>query len=178
MQRITRATFLVCATALLLGLSACANSLISEGMASLTPYKVEIVQGNVVTREQVEKVQVGMSREQVRGLLGAPLLTDLFHGDRWDYVFTLRRKGEMAERRNVVALFDGDKLKKIESPKDLPSEYEFVATMPAPKVAKATPKLELSEEERLALPAPAAASAPASAPSGSTRTYPPLEPAR
>jgi outer membrane protein assembly factor BamE len=169
---------IVSATAVLLSLSACTNSLVSDGMTRITPYKVEIVQGNVVTREQVDKVQPGMTREQVRGLLGAPLLTDLFHGDRWDYVFTVRRKGEMAERRNVVAHFDGDKLKKIDAPSDLPSEYAFVAAMPAPKGPKATPKLELSEEERKALPPPAAAEAPASAPSGGTRTYPPLEPAK
>jgi outer membrane protein assembly factor BamE len=178
MHSFRRIPTIVSAAAALLGLSACANSFLSDGMASITPYKVEIVQGNVVTREQVDKVQPGMSREQVRGLLGAPLLTDMFHGDRWDYVFTVRRKGEMAERRTVVALFEGDKLKKIEAPSDLPSEYAFVAAMPAPKLAKANPKLELSEEERKALPPPAAAEAAASAPTGSTRTYPPLEPAK
>lgn len=178
MHSFRRIPVIVSAAVALLGLSACANSFLSDGMASITPYKVEIVQGNVVTREQVDKVQPGMSREQVRGLLGAPLLTDMFHGDRWDYVFTVRRKGEMAERRNVVALFEGDKLKKIEAPSDLPSEYAFVATMPAPKLAKANPKLELSEEERKALPPPAAAEAAASAPTGITRTYPPLEPAK
>jgi outer membrane protein assembly factor BamE len=61
-------------------------------------YKVEIVQGNVVTKEQASQVKPGMTREQVRAVLGSPLLTDPFHANRWDYVFTIRRQGTAAQQ--------------------------------------------------------------------------------
>ncbi len=161
-------------------LSACANSLVSDGMARVTPYRVEIVQGNVITREQIEAVKPGMTREQVRDALGAPLLTDVFHGERWDYVFTLRRQGLEQQRRSVVAWFERDTLKKVEAPTDLPSEVEFVAGITRSNSSKPTTKLVLTDEERSALPVPTktepvAATAAASAPA---RTYPPLEPAK
>ena len=54
------------------------------GCAWLEPYKVPIVQGNVVTREQVAVLRPGMSRIQVRDILGTPLLTSVFHAHRWD----------------------------------------------------------------------------------------------
>ena len=65
----------------------------------ITPYKVEVVQGNVVTSEQVALVKPGQTRAQVRDFLGSPLLTDPFHADRWDYVFTIRRQGAAAGLR-------------------------------------------------------------------------------
>ena len=51
------------------------------------PYKIDIQQGNVVTEEMVEKLKPGMSRSQVRFVLGTPLITDVFHADRWDYFY-------------------------------------------------------------------------------------------
>ena len=68
----------------------------------ITPYHVEIVQGNFVSKEQVDALQKGMSREQVRQVLGTPLVSSLFHGDRWDYVFTLRRQGVQAQQRHLT----------------------------------------------------------------------------
>ncbi len=58
---------------------------------AITPYKMDMVQGNFVSREQVQALQPGMSRQQVREILGTPLVTSLFHGDRWEYVFTIKR---------------------------------------------------------------------------------------
>ena len=81
----------------------------------LTPYRMDIVQGNVVTKEQVAQVKPGMTRNQVRDILGSPMLTDLFHADRWDYVFTIRRQGTAPQRRDVVAFFKGDKLERTGS---------------------------------------------------------------
>lgn len=145
----------------------------------ITPYRIDIVQGNAVTKEQVAQVKPGMSREQVRALLGSPMLTDPFHGERWDYLFSLRRPGTDVQRRNVTAWFDGDKLKKLDAPDNLPSEVEFVASIaPAWKIT-APRVLELTDEERKALPAPkkAAGAAPAAAEAtGPARSYPPLEP--
>ncbi len=79
----------------------------------VTPYKVEVVQGNVVTREQMAQVRPGLTRSQVRDILGSPLLTDVFHSDRWDYIFTIRRQGAQPQRRQVTVLFDGDVLKSV-----------------------------------------------------------------
>src|SRR5947207_14311200 len=122
----------------------------------ITPYRVEIVQGNVVTKEQAEAVKPGMSRAQVRDILGSPLLTDPFHADRWDYVFTIRRQGAEPQRRSVVALFDGEKLKSIDTGGELPGELEFVKSIDTFKTARNAPPLALTEEQVKALPLPAA----------------------
>ena len=143
----------------------------------ITPYRIEVVQGNVVTREQAALVQPGMTRAQVRDILGSPLLTDIFHADRWDYVFTIRRSGAEPQRRGVTAFFDGERLQRLESSDDLPTEQDFVASISTAKVPSKLPVLELTPEQRRALPAPARTEAAApEAPTGPARTYPPLEP--
>jgi outer membrane protein assembly factor BamE len=139
----------------------------------ITPYRIDIVQGNAITKEQLAAVRPGMSAAQVREILGTPLVTDPFHAQRWDYVFTLRRDGTAPQRRNVVALFEGDKLKSIAAP-ELPSEREFVATISRQRNLK-PPKLDLTEDERRALPPPVRQPAPAAEPMGPVRAYPPLE---
>lgn len=143
----------------------------------VTPYRIDIVQGNAVTREQAALVRPGMKRDQVRDLLGTPMLTDAFHANRWDYLFSYRRSGQAAQRRSVVAHFEGDVLARLEVPEALPSEREFVAAIdPARRRAAPPPVLELTPAQRAALPAPARPAAPAPAPVGPVRTYPPLEP--
>jgi len=82
----------------------------------ITPYRIDIVQGNAVTREQAALIKPGMTRLQVRDILGTPLMTDPFHAERWDYYFSLRRPGTDVQRRSVVVLFDGDAVKSIEAP--------------------------------------------------------------
>jgi outer membrane protein assembly factor BamE len=139
----------------------------------ITPYRIDIVQGNAVTREQAELIKPGLSRLQVRDILGTPLVADPFHADRWDYIFTLRRPGTGDQRRSVVVLFDGDKVKSIQVP-ELPSEREFVASISRIKNPREV-KLELSEDERKALPPPVRREAPAPEPMGPVRSYPPLE---
>ncbi|MDE1947230.1 MAG: outer membrane protein assembly factor BamE [Burkholderiales bacterium] len=147
-----------------------------DWFASLHPYRIEIVQGNVVTKEQIARIQPGMTRLQVRDVLGTPLLTDAFHADRWDYLFTLRRPGVDYQRRDVVLHFDGDRLLSVEAP-ELPTEQEFIASITTRKDFK-VPKLELTPEQLEALPVPQraaaaqAASEPAAAP---PRNYPPLD---
>lgn len=160
----------------------CASSLqSSDGLLSrITPYKIEVVQGNVVTSEQAQAVRPGMSRAQVRDILGSPLLTSAFHADRWDYVFTIRRQGAAAQQRRVVARFEGDRLVALDTGGELPSEQAFVASIDTGRAPKRTPQLELTEAQLAALPAPrrapaadAAAAATAPVP---PRTFPPLEP--
>ena len=142
----------------------------------LTPYRIDIVQGNVVTKEQIAVLKPGMSRLQVRDVLGSPLLTDPFHADRWDYIFSIRRPGLPVQRRSVVVRFEGDVVKAIEAP-ELPSEKEFIASIARARDVT-PPKLELTDAEKQALPAhkpEEAPTAPAEA-SGPVRDYPPLEP--
>ncbi len=161
---------------LAMGLAGCGSLQVSDSfLGVITPYRIDIVQGNVVTTELAAQVKPGMSRAQVRDLLGTPMLTDIFHADRWDYVFTIKRPGTEPQRRTIVAYFESDKLSKLEAP-DLPSERDFIANI-APQLRKPTPPvLSLTEEQRKALPAPARADAVAPAVTGPTRSYPPLEP--
>jgi outer membrane protein assembly factor BamE len=146
-------------------------------IAFVAPYRPDVIQGNVVTTEQISQVKEGMSRVQVKEVLGSPLITDPFHADRWDYVFTLKRQGFDDQQRSFVVLFDKDKVQKIDAPV-LPSENEFVAQISRRKLPTNTPKLELSDAEKAALPAPVAAAGPVASAvevTGATRSYPPLE---
>jgi outer membrane protein assembly factor BamE len=139
----------------------------------ITPYRIDIVQGNAVTKEQAAVLKPGMSRLQVRDVLGTPLMADPFHANRWDYIFTLRRPGADLQRRSVVVFFDGDVVKNIEAP-DLPSERDFVASISRFKDPREQ-KLELSDDERAALPLPPKREVPTPEPVGPVRDYPPLE---
>ena len=142
----------------------------------ITPYKIEVVQGNVITSEQAEAVKPGMSRAQVRDVLGSPLVADVFHADRWDYVFTIRRPGAGSQVRRVVVTFTGDLFKRIETGGALPSEREFVASIDSFKTARDAPALELTAEQLKALPVPPPPAAVTVEPIGPIRAYPPLEP--
>jgi len=122
-----------------------------------------------------------MSRAQVRDILGSPLLTDAFHADRWDYVFTIRRQGAEPQRRSVVVLFEGDRMKSIDLGGELPAEREFVASIDTFKASRSVPPLALTDEQIKALPLPpkpAPSAGESAEPSGAARTYPPLEAAR
>ena len=142
----------------------------------VSSYSIDIVQGNVVTREQIAAVQLGMPRLQVQSILGTSLLVSVFHAQRWDYVFTFTRQGQAPQSRRVTLLFKDDRLDKIEAD-DLPSEAEFVKGLPSKAAGKALP-LEASPEKLNKYPAPKAAE-PISPTVGlpGPSSYPPLEPA-
>jgi len=161
------------------GLSGCASLQSSDNVLGfITPYRVEVVQGNVVTKEQAALVKPGMNRAQVRDILGSPLLTDAFHADRWDYVFTIRRQGAEPQLRRIVARFDGETLKSLDTSSDLPAERDFVASIDTFKTSRQSPPLALSEEQVKALPVPPKPPAAVAEPIGPTRSFPPLEPTR
>jgi outer membrane protein assembly factor BamE len=169
-----RPLFALACTAASLALAGCASVDHTDGLiGSITPYRIDIVQGNAITKEQAAIIRPGLTRLQVRDVLGTPLLTDPFHANRWDYIFTLRRAGAEPQRRSVVVLFEGDVVKSIQAP-DLPSEREFVASISRFKDIRA-PKLELTPEEREALPPPVRMPVPPPEPMGPVRDYPPLE---
>jgi outer membrane protein assembly factor BamE len=79
----------------------------------ISPYKIDIQQGNVVTQEMLDKLKVGMTRAQVRFALGSPLVVDPFRTDRWDYVYSYQKQGKELERRRVTVIFDEDRLVRI-----------------------------------------------------------------
>jgi len=173
--------FLACAaTSLLLVALAGCGSLRTASLSSpetlfglLQPYEIDVVQGNVVTEEIMAQIQPGLRRNQVREILGSPLLADVFHGDRWDYVFTIRRQGVPPQQRAVTIFFENDLVERFEAD-SLPSEREFVASIDKPgKLARVKP--DLTEAQVSALPVPAKVSEQARVPQGPLRDYPPLD---
>lgn len=166
----------LCGSLLLAGCESLQRS--DSFLGVITPYRIDIVQGNVVTKEQAAVVKPGMSRSQVRDILGSPLLTDAFHADRWDYVFTIRRQGTQPQLRRIVVRFEGDTMKSMEANGELPSEREFVASIDTFKGSRRTTPLELTEEQVKALPVPEKPAASAPEPEAPVRDYPPLEPTR
>jgi outer membrane protein assembly factor BamE len=158
------------------GLTACSSTPVSKSwLETISPYRFDRVQGNVITREQVSALQIGMPRSMVKDILGTPLLASLFHADRWDYVFTFRRQGAESQSRHVAVFFKGNNLDRFEAD-DLPTEAEFVATLKSMTNIEKLPAMTASEESLQKFPpanptvpvAPAAVKAPSD--------YPPLEP--
>jgi outer membrane protein assembly factor BamE len=145
----------------------------------VTPYKIEIVQGNFVSKEQVEALQRGMTRSQVKEVLGTPLMTSLFHANRWDYVFTLKRQGVEPQQRKLALFFQGEQLDKWEGD-EMPTEAEFVAQLDSGRRAVKVPLLEVPEEVLKEFnaknpPTPKADVAAAAAAAAPAAAYPPLE---
>ena len=94
----------------------------------LTPYKIDIQQGNVVTQEMVAKLKPGMTKAQVRFVLGTPLITDAFHANRWDYVYRYQKAGKLTEERKLALFFDQELLQRVEG--------DVVAASPATEEKK------------------------------------------
>lgn len=175
---ISRRLRLAMAGTTLLTLGACGTL---DGVSStvtqvVSPYRPEIVQGNFVSREQVALLKPGMNKLQLRQLLGTPLVTSIFHSDRWDYVFTLNRQGLPPQQRRLTLFFKGDALERFEGD-PMPSEQEFVATISKPGPAPQARRLQATDEElqqfQAANPVAARPQTPLSA--GPAKTYPPLE---
>ncbi|AGX88559.1 outer membrane protein assembly factor BamE [Candidatus Symbiobacter mobilis] len=142
---------------------------------AMSPYQIDIVQGNVVTREQFAALRKGMRRNTVRNILGTPLLESAFHADRWDYVFTFRRQGMETQSRRATVYFEGDVLARFEAD-PLPSEAEFVASLDHHRPTGPIPVLESPPIPTQAAPtAPVSAVLPPPAPEPLPTSYPPLE---
>ena len=87
-------------------------------------YKLDINQGNYITEDQVQKLKVGQTRQQVRLMLGTPLLTDPFHADRWDYIYEFERQGRTLERTQLTIYFVDGKVARWENGEMPPSQVE------------------------------------------------------
>lgn len=92
-------------------LSACSSTSFTSYLPE--PYKVTIQQGNVITQEMVAKLKPGMTKAQVRFVLGSPPVTDIFHANRWDYVYSISEKGKVKEQRKLVLFFEEDLLTRV-----------------------------------------------------------------
>ena len=169
-----RGAVVLLALGLAAGLAGCAGT--GERLASMvTPYKVDVVQGNFISREQVQMLQPGMGRQQVREILGTPLMVSVFHSDRWEYVFTLKRPDVEVQTRKLTVFFKDNVMERVEGD-EMPTEAEFVASL-STKVSKPkVPQLEATEAQLARFPKAEPAAEPAAAPALPPATsYPPLE---
>jgi outer membrane protein assembly factor BamE len=158
------------------GLTGCSSAPESKSwLDTISPYRFDRVQGNVITREQLAALKTGMPRSTVKDILGTPLLASLFHTDRWDYVFTYKRQGAESQSRHVAVFFKGNNLDRFEAD-DLPTEAEFVATLKSMTKIEKSPAMSASEESLQKFPpaTPAVPVVPAAVKAPSD--YPPLEP--
>lgn len=114
-------------------LGACSNT--PDITSRLSPYRIDVRQGNYVTQDMVAKLKPGMSREQVRFALGTPLVADMFHADRWDYVYRFQPGRGEAQQRRLVVFFEDGKLARVGG--DVVAESDAAATQtpaPAPRI--------------------------------------------
>ena len=79
----------------------------------ISPYKMDIRQGNSLNANKIAQLKLGMTRAQVQFLMGTPLVSDIFHKDRWDYIYNFQHNGKSVETRRLVLYFDQDKLARI-----------------------------------------------------------------
>jgi len=124
------------ALGVLFALAGCSST---PGLTSLlTPYRIDIRQGNFVTPQMVALLKPGQTQDQVRFILGTPLLTDPFHADRWDYVYRFQPgRGELQQRRLTVH-FEAGKLTRFDG--DVVADPSPAATQSAAQTIEIGPR--------------------------------------
>ncbi|KMQ80859.1 Outer membrane lipoprotein SmpA [Candidatus Burkholderia pumila] len=164
-----RGTMIVAILAALLAGCSTYDSVTQKIAQSITPYRITVVQGNFVSQEAANQIQVGMSRDQVKQLLGTPLLMDMFHADRWDYMFYFKRGStSVVQQRDFIVNFASDRVTIWSGGENLPSNLELLAEIDGDKgikVAKAAPAAVATASSASATPA-------VKAPSGEPSTQP------
>lgn len=143
-------------------LAACSNTLQMPQMPQmpqitnyLSPYRIDVRQGNFVTQEMVAQLKPGLTRDQVRFILGSPLVADMFHADRWDYVYRYRRGREEVQQRTLTVFFVDNKLTRVAgdvvaedgSKSEASRPAAQVIDIPAPAAAGAVAKEKNAEEK-------------------------------
>jgi outer membrane protein assembly factor BamE len=141
--------------------------LVSLAAASVLPgcvYRPDIQQGNLLQTTDVDQVKVGMTRSQVRYILGTPMVSDPFDQQRWDYVYTFRRgRDRDVLRAHFIVRFQDDKVSSVEKP-DLPEETANTKIIQQQRERQAASAAAVAEAAAAAAPpAPAAATPPAPA---------------
>ena len=94
-------------------------------------YRIDIDQGNIITQDMVNQLKPGMTRDQVKFVMGSPLLVDSFHPDRWDYVYTLRKPNGKRTREQLTVYFKDDQLASL-SGDFLPASAQTPASTSTP----------------------------------------------
>jgi outer membrane protein assembly factor BamE len=110
----------------------------------ITPYRINIQQGNFVSQEMLTRIQPGMTREQVRFALGTPLLTDPFHSARWDYLFRLQKPDGQVTNNRVIIYFEDNRVARIVND-PLPDETQYLESIAGP-----APKKKVDDSDRKA----------------------------
>ncbi len=109
-------------------ISSTAAALLLSSLAVGCVYRMDIQQGNLLDAEQIEQVEVGMTRSQVRFLLGTPMVIDSFNPDRWDYVYRLQRgHSRKVGKHHLVVWFESDKVTRIEELIPVPRKQSVAA---------------------------------------------------
>jgi len=135
MKKRTSLPLILLCVAALLGASGC-STLKFPGV-----FKIDIAQGNIVTKEMVDKLKPGMTRRQVRYVMGSPLLTDTFHQNRWDYHYSILIGDQRLVKRHITLLFENDQY--IETIGDV--DALVVGTAPVDAIRKSR-EVALEEE--------------------------------
>ena len=122
-------------------LSRCLRVLLCTALLALGAtgcvYRVDVQQGNLLDNKAIDAVQPGMTRSQVRFLLGTPVVEDQFHTDRWDYMYYYRAgRSSRTLQRWIIVYFDGDKVKEVR--RDVPVGTAAGAAPAAPPKTPAT----------------------------------------
>jgi len=144
-HRLPRTAALLAGWALLAGCQSISNvtSSMATSMSAVTgwaptflgPYRPDVHQGNIITQEMVDQLRQGMSREQVRFMLGTPLLTSEFHKDRWDYPYYLNPLKGQVQIRRLTVHFKDNKLERFYAD-EMPSETVADALILGPNATK------------------------------------------
>ena len=116
----------------------------------LSPYRIDVRQGNFVTQEMVAQLKPGLSREQVRFILGSPLVADMFHVERWDYVYRFQPGRGEPQQRRLAVFFQDNKLTRVTG--DVVAEDGSAAEVPK------------TAAQVIDIPGPAQVAAPADSP--------------
>jgi outer membrane protein assembly factor BamE len=122
-------------------LIACSST--PEITSYLTPYRIDVRQGNMVTQEMVTQLKPGLTKDQVRFILGTPLVADMFHADRWDYVYRFRpgRDHNGVQQRRLIVYFAEGKLARLDGDvvANQPGAAAEAPTKPASRVIDIAP---------------------------------------
>jgi outer membrane protein assembly factor BamE len=105
----------------------------SSPLPSIKPYKMPIQQGNLVTSKMMMQLKPGMTKTQVRFVMGTPLISDSFHKDQWDYFYQMEKDGAIVEKRRVSLMFEKDLLAKVKGdviPASQNKNEEYQNTVP------------------------------------------------
>ena len=124
------------------GLQRTAPTTVRRFFGIFSPYRVDIPQGNFVTEEMLAQLKEGMTRDQVKFVLGTPLITDIFHADRWDYMFRMLKRNDEVLSSRVTVFFKDNKVSRFEGG-NLPTEVDYltlIAGAPPKKTIEAAPK--------------------------------------